>query len=289
MKISSALLQARQNLDSKGVSNSKLDSLILLTHALFLLGIPFSKEQIIFNPDHELSLEQQQVFFNLILRRSNREPVSHIIGKREFYGEDFLVSKDVLDPRPDSESLIEAVLTNFTDKSQKLKILELGVGSGCLVITLLRSYKIAVGTGVDISDKALVVCQKNAVNHQVADRLQLIKSDLFSAINPQEKFDLIISNPPYIPSQDIEILEPEVRIHEPRLALDGGKDGLDFYRKIALEAKSFLNKKGQVILEIGIGQQQEIADIFTREGFLLLEEKLDLSQVVRVLRFGLVE
>lgn len=283
MKISSALLQARQNLDSKGVSNSKLDSLILLTHALFLLGIPFSKEQIIFNPDHELSLEQQQVFFNLILRRSNREPVSHIIGRREFYGEDFLVSKDVLDPRPDSESLIEAVLTNFTDKGQKLKILELGVGSGCLIITLLRSFKLAVGTGVDISDKALAICQKNADNHQVSDRLNLAKSDLFSGINSQEKFDLIISNPPYIPSQDIEILEPEVRIHEPRVALDGGTDGLDFYRQIASEAKNFLKEKGQIILEIGIGQQQEIADIFTREGFLLLEEKLDLSGVVRVL------
>lgn len=288
MNISSALSQARQNLDAKGVSNSKLDSLILLTHAFFLLGISFSKEQIIFNPDHELSLQQQQVFFNLILRRSNREPISHIIGKREFYGEDFLVSKDVLDPRPDSESLIEAVFSNFSDKSQKLKILELGVGSGCLIITLLRSFRLAAGTGVDVSEKALAVCQKNAVNHQVADRLQLTKSDLFGAINQQEKFDLIISNPPYIPSQDIESLEPEVRVHEPRLALDGGKDGLDFYRQIALEAKNFLNKKGQIILEIGINQQQEIADIFMQEGFLLLEEKRDLAQVVRVLRFGLV-
>ena len=283
MNISSALSQARQNLDSKGVSNSKLDSLILLTHAFFILGISLSKEQIIFNPEQELSLEQQQVFFNLILRRSNREPVSHIIGKREFFGEDFVVSKDVLDPRPDSESLIEAVFSNFADKDQKLKILELGVGSGCLIITLLRSYKLAFGVGVDVSEKALVICRKNAANQQVLNRLQLVKSNLFDEVNASEKFDLIISNPPYIPSQDIEILEPEVRIHEPRLALDGGVDGLDFYRKIAVEAKNFLKQNGQIILEIGIGQQQEIADIFAREGFLLLEEKRDLSQVVRVL------
>ena len=285
MKISAALAHARWNLDSKGVSNSRLDALILLTHTFFILHIPFTKEQVIFNPDQELTLEQQQVFFNLVLRRGNREPVSHIIGKREFYGEDFLVTKDVLDPRPDSESLIETVLAHFLNRDQHLKILELGVGSGCLIITLLAFYERAVGIGADISEKALKIAQKNADLHQVSKRLLLVESDLFSVLTGREKFDLIISNPPYIPSQDIEILEAEVRVHEPRLALDGGEDGLDFYRRIAARAKLFLSAGGKVILEIGIGQQNDIAQIFIRQGFVLLEEKKDLSGVVRILCF----
>ncbi len=280
MKISSALAQARLELDSKGVSSSKLDSLILLSHALLV-----SKEQVIFNPDREIDASQQKVFFDLIARRAAREPVSHLINKREFFGEDFFVSKDVLDPRPDSESLIELVFKTFLDKNQKLKILEVGVGSGCLIITLLKAYKSADAIGVDISEKALKICQKNAGTHQVENRLNLRKSDLFSALNQNEKLDLIISNPPYIPSQDIENLEPEVKIHEPRNALDGGLDGLDFYKKIAIDAKNFLNENGKIILEIGFGQEQEIIEIFEKAGWAFNSWNLDLSGVVRSLCF----
>ncbi len=280
MKISSALAQARLELDSKGVSSSKLDSLILLSHALSV-----SKERVIFNPDLEIDAAEQKVFFDFIARRASREPVSHIINRREFFGEDFFVSKDVLDPRPDSESLIELVFKTFLDKNQKLKILEVGVGSGCLIITLLKAYKAAEATGVDISEKALKVCQKNSETHQVKNRLNLQQSDLFSALNHDEKFDLIISNPPYIPSQDIEDLEPEVRIHEPRNALDGGLDGLDFYKKIADQSGNFLKKNGKVIVEIGISQKDEITKIFTQKNSVLVDLGFDLSEVVRVLSF----
>jgi len=285
VKISETLIQARKILDSKGVSNSKLDSLILLTHAFFICGKSLTKEQIIFNPDWLLEEQQQKVFFELIERRAKREPVSHIIGRREFFGEDFLVSCDVLDPRPDSESLIELVLKNFPDKNKSMEILEIGVGSGCLIITLLKAFKTSVGTGVDISDAALKICQKNAESHQVENRLQLKKSDLFSVLSADKKFDLIISNPPYIASQEIETLEPEVKIYEPRTALDGGVDGFDFYHKIAESAKSFLDKNGQIILEIGFNQHEKVIEIFTKKGFLLLESKLDLSGVTRVLCF----
>lgn len=280
MKISEALARARQILDSKGVANSKLDALILMTNAL-----SFSKEQVVFNPDLELDSKQQNNFFELVVRRAEREPLSHIIGKREFFGEGFFVSSDVLDPRPDSESLIELVLKNFPDKNQKLKILELGVGSGCLIITLLKAYKMADGRGVDISKNALEICQKNSEFHQVQDRLKLLQSDLFSALNSSEKFDLIISNPPYISSQEIETLEPEVKLFEPIEALDGGADGLDFYRKIAAEAKNFLNQNGKIILEIGFGQKEKIVEIFTKKEFLFIESKQDLSGVERSLCF----
>lgn len=280
MKISSALAQARLELDSKGVSSSKLDSLILLSHALLV-----SKEQIIFNPDRELNPTQQKTFFDLIARRAVREPVSHLTNKREFFGEDFFVSKDVLDPRPDSESLIELVFKTFPDKNQKLKIVELGVGSGCLIITLLQSYKMASATGVDVSSAALKVCQKNAETRQVQTRLNLCESNLFTALTQNEKFDLIISNPPYIPSHEIEILEPEVKIYEPRIALDGGQDGLDFYKKIATQASDFLKENGKIILEIGFGQREEIVQIFLENGGKLQSENCDLSGVVRALCF----
>lgn len=280
MKISSALTQARLELDSKGVSNSKLDSLILLSHALFV-----SKEWIIFNPDHQLSELQQEVFFNLILRRASREPVSHLINKREFFGEDFFVNKNVLDPRPDSESLIELVFKNFSNKNQKLKILEIGVGSGCLIITLLKAFQEADAIGLDISEEALKICRQNSAIHQVASRLNLKKSDLFAALKMGEEFDLIISNPPYIASQEIETLEPEVKKYEPRIALDGGVDGLDFYKKIAATAKNFLKKDGKIILEIGFGQEKNVTNIFESEGFFSRESGLDLSGVVRNLCF----
>jgi release factor glutamine methyltransferase len=320
VKISFALAQAAKELDSKGVSNSKLDSLILLSYAL-----SFSKEQIIFNPDFEINLSQQEKFFDLVARRLKREPISHIIGKREFFAADFLVNKDVLDPRPDSESLIELTLKIFSDKNksiqiedseprprnkcgvtalvdriqdchpalvagssdlnQKLKILELGVGSGCLIITLLKAFQMADGIGVDVSKKALEICDQNAIKHQIKNRLQLLESDLFSAVNSQEKFDLIISNPPYIASDEIENLQSEVRIYEPRLALDGGVDGFDFYRKIAANAKNFLKENAKIILEIGFGQEKEVKKIFTSAGFYFIESKCDLSGIVRVLCF----
>ena len=179
MKISDILARSQNQLEKSGVSNSKLDSLILLTHALSV-----SKEQIIFNPNLELDQNQQQQFFSLVERRSKREPISQIIGKREFFGQDFLVTHDVLDPRPDSESLIELVLKKFPDKNQKLEILEIGTGSGCLITTLLLHYKTAHGTGVDISTEALKICQKNSETHQVSNRLQLKNSDLFSSLYP---------------------------------------------------------------------------------------------------------
>ncbi|MBM5782054.1 MAG: peptide chain release factor N(5)-glutamine methyltransferase [Pelagibacterales bacterium] len=309
MKISDILTFAKIQLENSGVSNSKLDSLILLSHTL-----SFSKEQVIFNPDFNLTFEQEQTFLELIKRRCKREPVSHLIGRREFYGHNFIVDCNVLDPRPDSETLIELVLKNFPDKKQNIQFLEIGCGSGCLMITLLKELENAKATAIDISEKALEIAQKNAELNDVKDRIQFLQSDLFSVFKTPDilrcaqndrkrscysehseeyqetsfiaKFDLIISNPPYIPSQDIEELEPEVKIFEPRIALDGGNDGLDFYRKIAEEAKNFLEEKGKVILEIGINQEEDIIKIFTSQNFKFIDAKKDLAGVIRVLSFS---
>lgn len=279
MKIADALILARQILTKNLVGNPNLDSLILLSRAA-----SFTKEKIIFNPDLELEPKTEKLFFDFISRRSKREPVSHIISNREFFGKDFFVSADVLDPRPDSETLIESVLEIFPDKNQKLKILDIGSGSGCLSITLLLQYINSDATALDISKKALAICEKNSKTHKINDRLTLILSDLFDAVEPQ-KFDLIISNPPYIPSSQIESLQDEVRLFEPRIALDGGNDGLDFYRKIAASAKDFLKRNGYVAVEIGYDQKNEVLNIFSAEKFTLHSSKKDLAGIERALVF----
>jgi len=280
VKISEILAEAKSRLKNSGVVNEGLDSLILLSHAL-----SFSKEKVIFNPDFELDKEQQEKFFDLINRRSRREPISHILEKREFYGRDFFVNSSVLDPRPDSETLIELVFKHFPQKESSLKILEIGVGSGCLIITVLKHFINARGIGLDISQKALEIAQKNATSHEINSRITLQKSDLFSALQENEKFDLIISNPPYIPSADIKNLQDEVKNFEPILALDGGLDGLDFYRQIAAQANDFLNYEGKIILEIGQNQEKDVAEIFVKAGFLFSESKADLAGIERVLCF----
>lgn len=279
MNIAGALKKAKEELKNAGVVSYELDSLVLICCAL-----SFSKEKVIFNPEIILDEKQLEDFFALIARRKNGEPVSHLIGKREFYGVDFLVNKNVLDPRPDSESLIELVL-EFAKKDDELQLLDLGVGSGCLVISLLLLFKNSTAIGVDISNLALEVAAKNALKNQVAPRLNLQKSDLFSALNAGQKFDIIISNPPYIPTHQIADLQIEVRDFEPILALDGGVDGMDFYRKIAKEAAQFLKNNGLVFLEIGINQKAEIVEIFQENNFDLIAAKDDLSGIARALCF----
>jgi len=278
-KISQILLESQKELADCGLSNSYLESLILLGHIL-----EYSKEQIISNSNQEIDIDKLQEFSSLIKRRKNREPISHLINKREFYSLDFFVNEDVLDPRGDSESLVELVFDVYKDRSQKLDILEIGVGSGCLIITLLTKYLKASGVALDISEKSILVAKKNAKTHQVLNRIDFKISDIFS--NANSKFDLIISNPPYIKSDDIENLQDEVRLYEPKGALDGGKDGLDFYRKIALNARAFLKTGGNIILEIGMNQDKDVIDIFKKQGFDLVGVKKDLSSITRSLCFS---
>jgi release factor glutamine methyltransferase len=279
MKIAAALVLAQNKLQQSNINSAAIDSLALLCYST-----GFSKEEAIFNPNLELTKKQLDDFWSAIARRQRREPVSHILSRREFYGLDFFVSRDVLDPRPDSESLIELIQEIFLDKNQKLEFLELGVGSGCLSISLLKNFSNAAANGVDISLAALEIAQKNANIHQVQNRFQLKKSDLFAAIEAK-KFDLIISNPPYIEAAQIENLADEVRLFEPRLALDGGIDGLDFYRRIAKESANFLKPAGFVAVEVGHDQAQKVVEIFAQYQLGLKKIKRDLAGVDRALCF----
>lgn len=280
MKVSQLLHNSRKTLIEAKSKSAHLDAVILISFVFNL-----TKEQVLLGEDFEISSEKLNYFYHLLNRRSKCEPISHLIGKREFFGEEFLVTADVLDPRCDSETLIEAVLKRFCQINENKKVLELGVGSGCLLISLLMQRKNWFGLGIDISPKAIEICLKNAIKHQINNRIILQNADLFSGLEDNQKFDILISNPPYIPSLEIEALQPEVANYEPRIALDGGIDGLDFYRRIADSAAKFLQKNSVIFLEIGLGQEGLIAKIFADFSFDLVKSYRDLGGIIRVLEF----
>ncbi|MCE3255075.1 MAG: prmC [Rickettsiaceae bacterium] len=279
MLISEALILGQNNLKQKGVNSHRIDALLLLCHCLSL-----SKEEIIFNPGRLLTSDQESNFISLLTRRENREPISHILGRREFFGNDFIVNSNVLDPRPDSETLVEMALEIFPNRNADLKILELGVGSGCLILTILKNLPFSSGIGVDVSKAALEIAKNNATALNLLSRIEFIQSDWFEDLKIRD-FDLIISNPPYIKTSEISHLQEEVKNFEPNLALDGGDDGLFCYQKIALKAKEFLKESGFVILEIGQNQESDVIEIFTNNGLEFVKDKKDLSGIIRCLTF----
>ncbi len=244
-----------------------------------ILGI--SKEEYLRNVESTLTQRDIEVLNDAVKRHNLGEPLSKIIGKREFWSLEFKVTKDTLDPRQDTETLIEGVLEALP-KEHKYRFLELGVGSGCIIISLLHEYTQSHGVGVDISPLALNVAKGNMSNHFLEKRLTLIQSSWFE--NVEGKYDLIISNPPYISTQEIETLNENVKNYDPHLALDGGENGLECYESIAQNAGDFLNPGGIITLEIGFGQAQDVIEIF--KNFKLLKIKKDLSHVERVLIFG---
>ena len=243
-------------LKDSGVNASSFEVKLLLSDVLNR-----SVADLIFY-DLELTKEQEKLFETYIEKRKNFYPVDKILGKKSFYKSDFEVSEDVLSPRYDTEILIEESLKIF-NPADEVNILEFGTGSGCIVISLLNELKKAKATGVDISAKALEMTRKNATNHNVLSRLNLLNlswfdSDIESKI-PQ-KFDLIISNPPYIPTKDIDNLDVEVKNFDPLIALDGGEDGLRDYEKICEKAEKMLNTGGYLIFEVGINQAQNVTE-----------------------------
>lgn len=221
----------------------------------------------------------------LTARRVRREPMAYILGEREFWGLPFKVSPAVLVPRPDSETVIETVLDLFADRNRPWRMLDLGVGSGCLLLTLLREFPQAHGVAMDASDAALEVARANAVALDVASRTTFVEADWREPGWTRRLgggFDLAVSNPPYIETGTIESLMPEVALHEPRLALDGGPDGLAPYRIIASEAARLLTAGGWLVVEGGVDQATDIAGIFRSAGLQPLPPRQDLGGADRV-------
>jgi len=213
---------------------------------------------------------------SFVQRAQAGEPVAKIIGHKGFWKSDFIVSEDVLDPRPDSETLIEAVLELFTDKNAALRILDLGTGSGCLIVSLLQEYPKATGVAVDISEAALQIAKQNAKDLPI----EFVCADMCALPTDLGKFDIVVSNPPYIVRSEIEHLDVTVKNYDPLLALDGGPDGLDFYRQL-----SHLALTDTLFVEIGQGQEHAVIDIMLHSGWTHQKSWKDLGGIVRVLLF----
>ena len=273
-----ALLQdARKSLFEADVELSALDARLLLQAA----G-GFSHEYIIAEPETILKPEQILAFKSFINRRLAHEPVSRILGTREFYGRPFQVTRAVLDPRADTETLIALALEIMP--SGPNRILDIGTGSGAIAVTLLAERENYSGIAVDLSVDALHIAKMNALANWVSGRLQFHHGSWFEGI--AEKFDLIISNPPYIVHDEIAGLDVEVKDHDPHVALDGGHDGLFAYRAIAAGSSQHLNKSGLVLVEIGAGQGADVTAIFAQHSFAPKSQKIDLGGHVRALAFG---
>jgi len=274
LTIGSALKLATSKLSAAGVQNSKLDSKLLLCHVAEIgPGSLFS------NMDRELNIETLQRFEKLVQRRVLREPVSHLIGQREFWSLSFDVSSDVLDPRPASETLIQAAIDFVGNKEKVISTLDIGTGSGCLIISLLTELPFARGVGVDISEAALIIARRNAEKNLVKNRINFFKS--FWGKDISEKFEVILCNPPYISEAEREFLEPEVCDYEPDYALFGGQDGLSAYRQLAPNIYRLLKPEGFAVLECGRGQAKSVIEIFSDADFKHVETRLDFDRIER--------
>ncbi len=236
---------------------------------LLLDALAISHVTLIAEGDGPLSSEDLYRFTIHLFRRARHEPVSRILGTRHFYGRPFLITPSVLDPRPETEHLVEVALKACTLLPDTLRaapnILDIGTGSGAIAVSLLAEIPMARALALDISEGALEIAMRNACRHGVAQRLVCRRSDWLSALNPEERFALIVSNPPYVVQKDLDKLMPEVRLHDPHIALDGGPDGLCAYRALAAAA-AHLEPGGFLIVEIGVGQEHAVRAILEKTG-----------------------
>lgn len=265
-----ALRAALPRLQAAGVESAALDARWLLAAALEI-----SRDRLTLMLPDALTADQEARFEALITARCQRQPVAQLTGQRDFYGRTFKVTSDVLDPRPETELLVDVAL-----KRPFASILDLGTGSGCILISLLAENATATGLGIDISAPALRIAQENATALNVANRLHFHLSNWFHAVSGV--FDLIVSNPPYIAAAELPNLAPEVRDWEPLQALSPGEDGLAVYRLLAQHTSPYLTPGGRLIVETGASQAQDVADLFSAAGFFSIEIADDLAGHGRV-------
>jgi len=266
---------ARARLEAAGVTGPVIDARMLVEAAA-----DATRVDIVTDPHRELTPEQEARLEDYLSRRERREPVSHILGRKGFWKIMLGVTKDVLTPRPDTETVVEYSLREFPETAP-WRILDLGVGSGAILLALLAERPAAKGLGIDVSEEALAVARDNAASLGLANRVALLRGDWTAGLQGDE-FDLVVSNPPYIANHVIETLEPEVRDHEPRLALEGGEDGLDHYRILAPEILRVLKPGGRFAVEIGYDQKDSVEALFNAAGAIFVTTIKDLSDRDRV-------
>lgn len=256
--------------------NAMIDGELL---ALYVLG--YTKLDLILNHQLEVSAQDGRRYEELIEKRCSGVPLQYITNEQEFMGLPFYVDENVLIPRQDTETLVETLIGKAAENPMN-RIVEVGVGSGCISISLAKFLPQAKIVGIDISAKALEIAKKNAQKNQVGNQINWLQADLLKGYKPDELVDLIVSNPPYISSEDCQGLELDVKEHEPMLALDGGQDGLSFYREITKQAKNYLVQGGMLAYEIGYNQSKDVRHIMEQNGFGQIEEIKDLAGKDRI-------
>ena len=263
---------ASNELKKEKINSYQLDSELILSH---IMGV--SREFLILNSQLIIKNNMLKKYNFAIQRRIKREPVAYITGKKEFWSENFLVNKNTLVPRPETELMIYTVLKFFKNKT--INVLDIGTGSGCVLLSILKNLNFSRGTGIDISSKAIKVATLNA------KKLNLSNRSYFKICDIENynigKFDLIISNPPYIPSKDIKNLSKDIIHHEPKSALDGGIDGLDLIKKVIYKSNHLLKRNGLLVIEIGFNQYRKVADILKRSKFREIGTEFDYNNNVR--------
>lgn len=280
-QISQLIVFLTKQFEAVGIDTAGLDARLLVQH---VSGLGHSN--IIAKPDHELSPEETEALTILFQRRLKREPLSRLIGEAEFWSLPFEISSDTLDPRPDTETLIEHALHMIgSQKETPLSLLDLGTGTGCILLSLLHELPEATGLGVDLNPGAVEIARKNALNLSLENRAKFQQSDWFSTIDG--KFDVILSNPPYIPECELANLMPEVRDFDPVLALNGGETGLFPYEIIFKQAINYLKQDGILIFEFGQNQEKQLIDLLNKSpiGCFIetLEQRSDLAGIIRTI------
>ena len=278
MTVLEAITKGSEFLTRKGIESPRLQSELLLAH---ILNLPRLRLYLQF--ERQLAEAQANEFRELLVRRGDHQPLQHIIGATSFCGLPIVVTPAVLIPRPETEVLAELAWSFLNELPTDTTFADLGTGSGCLPIAIAAHAKRARGIAVDISCAALAVARENVDRNNLADRIELREADFLAGLQPAERFDVIVSNPPYIPTAEIELLQPEVRDHDPRLALDGGADGLNFHRALAQGAAQFLKPGGRLFIEFADGQGEALRDLFAGHGWIVHGVIRDLSGTDRIL------
>ncbi len=280
MNVRDILKQLRVRFAAAGLDTPDLDARILVRHFLSLTDADLITGQASATP------EQLNALDTAIERRLMGEPVSRILGFREFWGMNFKITPDTLDPRPDTERLVEMAVESLKDRPPR-KILDLGTGTGCILLSLLKEFPDAQGIGIDINQGAVDVSRENTETHGLSDRASFCQGNWTDSLTESDGlFDLIVSNPPYIPESDIESLSVEVRNHDPILALVGGKDGLDPYRILITEMKKFLAPQGLCLFEIGQNQDADLVRLVEESGLVVRRLGADYAGILRVVEIA---
>ena len=269
----SILTKSKNILKKSNIPSASLDCELLLSSSLNI-----SREHLFMNHTQKINEVQLKEFYNLLDRRKKKEPIAYILNKKEFWNNSFYVNKNVLIPRPDTEILIEQILMNYS-KNDILSVLDIGTGSGCIVLSLLKLFKNFKGVAIDISKKALNVAKYNAKMHQLDNRVKFFKSSVDNFL--KGKYDLIVSNPPYIKQLDFKNLERDISEYEPSLALKGGIDGLTVIRRVIKKSSKLLKRGGKLVLEIGYDQMYQSKQVLRKQGFYINQITKDYSNNYR--------